>query len=1089
MPNIPGISGYTQPGVFARDRVVSRGVSIPGGIRIACIMGEGIREELVVANAAGSGADGNATISPTGSGDGRYFSLASSPVISGRTELYLNGSILYGQEASTRVNGVWDSAGFSGEFDYRVDITNGAIELQGASIGDQDGAMFSASSLNIGDTIILSGTCGTSELISTVDSNAPEERWTVRCVSVARDSNGDPIAGRATFTVSGSSSGLVRDRAGSPYFWDSNAYMSAAGALSGSATPDEGVVVAQGDTTSADGSLSSADFWPDGTLVVRTIGDLLTDEFDVPGNLLAAGQAMVGDHLAVTGEDIVTISNIAYNAITDVTTITVESVVLTATGAATTWVIYATNMLVDDSTEVHNHMDGTIDGGSAGSFTSSDVGKVVLVCAGEAEGRYYISAVNSSRRARLVSFDDDSAGLPSAASGGGGTPVSGGFIAGFGATQFYLLQTNGVLLFGLQAQTIPSEVGDKFYIDIKSKTLSLGDTLETRYIYQLDLEDPEYFSSAQDLMNKHGTPSLTNTLSLGAQMAFENGAPAVLALQCRPPLPRRTSSHILEEAVDGVGGFSGGSEIDDLYFPLTRPVLGLLDGRPDTDTQVNIMIIRNGAETQTFPNKIGFYNSQYENAVGQTTFITGADTAYSYTIVNTERDVLGTGDSGAISSASSEFSSAEFDFDGEDINPGSAMIVVQSLVDITDTVLTTQADIATYLFGDATETAVLVVSSISDDNTVVVQSENGGLAILAGHEATDVQFYVYDDSTTGGGAALMLNADLVTNQILQQGDGIRVSYIDERDANFFDVNWFSALERLEAADAQMIIPLPTKNRFGIFRAAVNHCENMSTIAIQKERMALFGAQRGITAEALVGMEELAVEDIGVIEGIQGDDPEEVLDGNIEDLVNLKLSDNYTSNRAVYFFPDEIVRNVNGTNTFIDGFYMAACAAGWLSARQNVAIPLTYKKLSGFSILRDKNYTRTMQNSIGSVGGTLVTPVTGGGKILHARTTSNSGFVEDEEISIMFIRDRVKEILRQSLQGFLGTVENPNTQGLITARVTNIMAGLVSQELITAFENIRVARDKVDPRQWNVFCRFQPSYPINYIFVDIEVGVI
>ena len=90
---------------------------------------------------------------------------------------------------------------------------------------------------------------------------------------------------------------------------------------------------------------------------------------------------------------------------------------------------------------------------------------------------------------------------------------------------------------------------------------------------------------------------------------------------------------------------------------------------------------------------------------------------------------------------------------------------------------------------------------------------------------------------------------------------------------------------------------------------------------------------------------------------------------------------------------------------------------------------------------------------------------------------------------MFIRDRVKEILRQSLQGFLGTVENPNTQGLITARVTNIMAGLVSQELITAFENIRVARDKVDPRQWNVFCRFQPSYPINYIFVDIEVGVI
>ena len=175
MPNIPGISGYTQPGVFARDRVVSRGVSIPGGIRIACIMGEGLREELVVVSAAGSGADGNAKVSPTGSGDGRYFSLSRSPVVSGRTELYLNGSRLYGQEASTRTNGTWDSDGFSGEFDFRLDISNGAIELQGASIGDQDGDEYSASSLNIGDTLILSGTCGTEELISVVDSKKDQK--------------------------------------------------------------------------------------------------------------------------------------------------------------------------------------------------------------------------------------------------------------------------------------------------------------------------------------------------------------------------------------------------------------------------------------------------------------------------------------------------------------------------------------------------------------------------------------------------------------------------------------------------------------------------------------------------------------------------------------------------------------------------------------------------------------------------------------------------------------------------------------------------------------------------------------------------
>ena len=52
-----------------------------------------------------------------------------------------------------------------------------------------------------------------------------------------------------------------------------------------------------------------------------------------------------------------------------------------------------------------------------------------------------------------------------------------------------------------------------------------------------------------------------------------------------------------------------------------------------------------------------------------------------------------------------------------------------------------------------------------------------------------------------------------------------------------------------------------------------------------------------------------------------------------------------------------------------------------------------------------------------------------------------------------------------------------------------MAALVSQGLVDVYEGIKVARDKVDPRQINVFLRFTPAYPINYIFIDIEVGVL
>jgi hypothetical protein len=384
----------------------------------------------------------------------------------------------------------------------------------------------------------------------------------------------------------------------------------------------------------------------------------------------------------------------------------------------------------------------------------------------------------------------------------------------------------------------------------------------------------------------------------------------------------------------------------------------------------------------------------------------------------------------------------------------------------------------------------LAIDSVADDSKVYILDASTGEPFSPDiTSAEDVQFFIKNIESEPDDACLLLHEDLVTSGVLQDGDGIRISYIDENDADFFDTNWFNALESLEAANAQIIVPLPTQAISSIFRATVNHCENMSSVANRMERVAIIGAQIGVTPAALIGTEEVAVEDIGLLEGVQGDDPEEVLDGNVEDLVNFKLSDNYTSKRCIYLFPDSIVRNVNGTNVKLHGFYMAAAAAGWLSARQNVAIPLTHKTLSGFSLTRDKTYRPIILNGLGNVGATVLQPVTGGGKVLAGRTTSQSGFVEDEEISIIFIRDSVKRTLRDSLKGFIGGVQSGDTNNLVGARVNSIMSALVSQGLITTYKNIRVEQDKVDPRQINVYLQFAPAYPINYVFIDIEVGVI
>lgn len=1086
MANIPGINGYVQPGTFARDRVVTRGVSIPGGLRVACIMGEGLKEEVIVDSAYGNGQDGSADCSPTGNGDSKYFQLAESPVVVGRTRIFLNGTELYGTE------GLVDGSSFSSKFDFKLDPDSGCVELQGASIGDQNGKNYSASSSNVGNGSIVDGTCGDYNLISLVDSNAPAERWTVRCVSVIRDSLGNPIPGLSTFTVSGSVSGQIKDSSGSPILFhgtDPALFNKSGGAIPGTADMCTDSYVVADDSVYGLGSADvSGDDASPGT----------TDRFQVDADLVSPGQVLVGDHLCITADgynpaDGIMIKSLSYSASTGKTTIILETDTLDSALSGVSWSIRASDIFIDDVTVAHDS-SGTPT--TAGYFSSKDIGKVVLLCNGPAPGYYVIKAVTSSRRVRVHLLGDTNTVYPEMASGT--TP---GIADGGENITFSILETNGILIFGIReglavtdtsGPDIPFSTGDRFFIDVKSRILKSGDKLEAKYIPELTVNDPEFFVSANDLFAKHGTPSLTNTLSLGAQMAFENGAPGLLAIQCKPAIPRRSTATFFSEQVRGKGGFPacGGTytncQVDDLSFIIPMPASGLGSGKPDSATGINFFVTRRGVETQIFPNKVDFYNSQFESETAQTAFISSPQYSYSYTVVNTDVKITGQGLSATLVGSTGYFTSMDVNFDSTDVG---RIIVVQSLVEDDGTTMdTTKSEIGTYLFGSGT-TVELEIMEIINDNTVVVQSTGVGESFGASVSATDIVFFVKDESdTTNVSAKVLLHRDLVASKALMPGDGLRISYIDEKDATFFDTNWFEAFEKLEASECQIIVPLPTQNISGIFRAAVSHCETMSTIANQKERMALIGAQRGLTTAALLGQTEVAIEDIGVLEGIQGDDATEILDGNTEDLANYKLSDNFNSNRAVYFYPDQIIRNVSGVNNYINGFYMAAAAGGYLSASQNVAVPLTFKELTGFSIGRDRIFRKQILDQLGGEGATVVQPITGGGKVLAGRTTSQSGFVEDEEISIIFIRDRVKKVLRDSMMSFIGTVEDANTQGVMTAKVKTIMSGLISQGLITDFKNIRVEKDKVDPRQWNVYLRFTPAYPINYVFIDIEVGI-
>jgi hypothetical protein len=174
---------------------------------------------------------------------------------------------------------------------------------------------------------------------------------------------------------------------------------------------------------------------------------------------------------------------------------------------------------------------------------------------------------------------------------------------------------------------------------------------------------------------------------------------------------------------------------------------------------------------------------------------------------------------------------------------------------------------------------------------------------------------------------------------------------------------------------------------------------------------------------------------------------------------------------------------------VDGFYIAAAAAGHISADLSVQDPLTNKVLTGFSILSSKQYSTLTLEQLAQAGVCTLQPVSGGGLVVWGITTSQSGYPEEQEISIVFIRDRIAKTLRAGFQGFIGLAETPDTQNVLTSRAFILMNSLVSSGMITQFANLSVQRDSQDQRQWNVSVAVQPSYPVNWIYINVALGTI
>lgn len=605
---------------------------------------------------------------------------------------------------------------------------------------------------------------------------------------------------------------------------------------------------------------------------------------------------------------------------------------------------------------------------------------------------------------------------------------------------------NGILSFAISEGSIAFREGDSFVIQTAGGPLLAGDSLTATYIAVLDINDPQLFTDPRALQAKHGSASLENRLALGAQIAFANGAPGVYALQTAPALPRR-QSFVLEESA------AGEADIEDLSFALPLNVI------PDTDTGINFFTTDpvTGVEAQIIPNKVDFYDPTITTT--PTSFVFGATYDFSYTVILDE-SVQKEGADGVITpvtATTGTLSSATVTFDLDDLSATRSVKIFNASV--------------------STNNGTFSVVSVADG--VITLTNPAGFTAESG-----VEFQVLDSSASS--AVILFTDDLA----LTLGQTLRATVVDTKDADFFDANWTNAYAAAEKIDIDMVVPLPSQTISAIFQAGKAHVEKMSDLKNKRERLLFIGAIQGLTPENVTGEEDAAVEDIGILEGIQGDDAAEILAGNVEDLTNFDVQDAFgDSFRVVYFYPDEIVVQIGADREVIDGFFMAPAAAAFFSATDAINTPLTNKTLVGFTILRDKLYAPLVIESIANNGITLLQPIIGGGRVIWGKTTTASGFAEEEEISVVFIRDRIAKGLRAAFAGFIGTAETPTFQSTLFARATSAMQSFLSQRLITAFADLDVQRDEVDPRQWNISVQAQPVFPINWIFIRVSLGLI
>jgi len=251
----------------------------------------------------------------------------------------------------------------------------------------------------------------------------------------------------------------------------------------------------------------------------------------------------------------------------------------------------------------------------------------------------------------------------------------------------------------------------------------------------------------------------------------------------------------------------------------------------------------------------------------------------------------------------------------------------------------------------------------------------------------------------------------------------------------------------------ILVPLATST--AVYSYLTQHCEVMSNIRNQSERMGFIGFASGTSPT------------------------------NAQTIAR-----SLTSQRVVAFYPDSAVITLSNEvgETFealVDGsFFAAAFSGAAVSPTLDVATPYTRRRVQGFTrIPRILDVVDMNQTAVAGV--TLLEDLD---PIIRVRQglTTNMTSILTRLPTVTQIADHVGINSRSVLDAFVGTKFLSSRVNEVEVSMTNLFKQLIQQEIVTSFTGISAVTDVADPTVLRAEAYYQPIFPLLYLVLTFNL---